>query len=438
MDGSTFKSVYVARRIEDDKRNSVAIKEFRDRGINGLMRCSITESHITAKPEKILLAYQIYKANFCWFMQATYDQKVYRPENHRFGINMPVLGEKLCLPAAPLRGAVSFRDLEVTEGQLNAIIDLAQLKIISGEGKKGWYAVSILEPEAISILTAAKVNLNTLSAPEGFYSVSAAIAYYDIIDIISLAAMTQHYPLRKEAMMEQDDWHVIVKGELLDRVKKVKRTSLPIDTFISEVDDYESRHKPMDIDDDDTTMVGTTPAPSTVPLPGGDDDEADRSHPSGDPDTPVYIKEYHGLTFSHGTPGKVFGKPSPRHIENAYGPASAVPFEDGRLFPYFPNLLNDDPTFIPRTLLKTHFFRTLGSDRKKAEAHFQQIKKGQSEWNKTARGKALMHMLFIADMAIESGARPYFIIDRNEYLGGVLLGDAFRVHAYNKWVGPQK
>jgi hypothetical protein len=141
-------------------------------------------------------------------------------------------------------------------------------------------------------------------------------------------------------------------------------------------------------------------------------------------------------TLTHKADGwlnEVFiAKPSKYPSTVNWGLPSEVPNASGILFPYFHGLIAGDSAFV-RDVITRRFFRNLGGDPREA---YRSFRKEFGTFPNTAHGKALTHILLGVDLALTAQARLYLLFSEDQYLGYVLLGEAFKVYINGEWVSP--
>lgn len=142
-----------------------------------------------------------------------------------------------------------------------------------------------------------------------------------------------------------------------------------------------------------------------------------------------------GITMS-GQDSLVFAKPSPGRAENNFGPITSIPESPGLLFPYFDGMLHSDFNIIPEITIR-RFFRVLGASRQECEEHYSEMRRGFNSIATCKEGIALGHILKVVDLCLEGQGRPYIVIDRNDYVGFVILGAGFSIITPSKWYESQ-
>lgn len=128
-------------------------------------------------------------------------------------------------------------------------------------------------------------------------------------------------------------------------------------------------------------------------------------------------------------------KPSPLPSSTSWGQANQVPSRSGLLFPYFEGMLNPDVKYV-RDVIGRRFFRNLGDSVTDPRQAYVELRETLGIAVTTPQGIALGHVLCGIDLALETQTQAFFVFDRSEYRGFVLLGEEFKVQIHGKWYAP--
>lgn len=92
-------------------------------------------------------------------------------------------------------------------------------------------------------------------------------------------------------------------------------------------------------------------------------------------------------------------------------------------------------TNVFRKFIFDYAFRLCGDgDKVDAQEGFRDFKRGWNDLMATESGEAMAHLVKCAELAIESQARLYVIMDGDEYLGCSILGSGFAIYNGSSWV----
>lgn len=118
-------------------------------------------------------------------------------------------------------------------------------------------------------------------------------------------------------------------------------------------------------------------------------------------------------------------KPSeqPPHL---YGPYTSVPTLPGLLFPYFPEMVENDYNYVS-AVVKEYFLESLGDTRDEILSVYKDFKASMGSVAATESGRILQHLFLGVSLAIRAQARMYPILDGRRYLGFTLHGWYFTV-----------
>lgn len=118
-------------------------------------------------------------------------------------------------------------------------------------------------------------------------------------------------------------------------------------------------------------------------------------------------------------------KPSdqPEHI---FGSSLEVPTLPGLLFPYFPEMMENDHNYVA-TIIKEYFLESLADTRDEILAVYKDVKGSMGSIAQTETGRVLQHLFSGISLAIRGQARIFPILDNRRYLGYTLHGWYFTV-----------
>jgi len=118
-------------------------------------------------------------------------------------------------------------------------------------------------------------------------------------------------------------------------------------------------------------------------------------------------------------------KPSeqPPHV---YGPYTHVPTLPGLLFPYFPDMMENDYNYVA-AVVKEYFLESLGDTRDEILSVYKDFKASMGSVAATESGRILQHVFMGISLAIRAQARMFPILDGRRYLGFTLHGWYFTV-----------
>lgn len=129
-------------------------------------------------------------------------------------------------------------------------------------------------------------------------------------------------------------------------------------------------------------------------------------------------------------------KPSPKPSKSSWGTPGEVPFHGGLLFPYFEGLLAQDTAGL-RNLIASLFFRNFGQAGTDARDAFSDMRSKLGTFASTSAGIAMTHVLKGVELALQSQTHLFLLFDESDYLGFVLLGEAFSVCLRGTWTSPK-
>lgn len=132
-----------------------------------------------------------------------------------------------------------------------------------------------------------------------------------------------------------------------------------------------------------------------------------------------------GLWFGSSDDTVPKAKPSiaPDHVWGSYAEVPTLP---GLLFPYFPDMMENDYNYVS-AVVKEHFLECLGDTRDEILSVYKDFKGSMGAVAATETGRVLQHMFLGISLAIRAQARMFPIIKEKRYLGFTLHGWYFSV-----------
>lgn len=127
-----------------------------------------------------------------------------------------------------------------------------------------------------------------------------------------------------------------------------------------------------------------------------------------------------------------YAKPAPFYPQINYGEISKIPNFPGYILPWFP-ALHEPSSNIILLVMRKYFFRLIqNNDKSEWSAYVQGVQK----WYRTDLGKAITHILYCLQAALESQARLFIILSKGHYQGSVIQGYKFNLMYNEKILSP--
>lgn len=128
-------------------------------------------------------------------------------------------------------------------------------------------------------------------------------------------------------------------------------------------------------------------------------------------------------------------KPAPYFPSINIGPVRDVPALPGYCFKYFRGLTDPSEKAIISVVMR-RFRKSFGPDYSSNLANYCKWAEGVRNWYRTDVGKALAHLLFVFDVALESQARCFAMFAESRYVGATVQGFKFQITKDHKLVLP--
>jgi hypothetical protein len=395
----TSMTLYLGRAISGGI-SGVSI-EYESRGIEDVKTSSISDMGIYAKPINDSDLYHSYVVNFPAFMRASIlQEKIISGQ-----VSYPIVLSKKdrVLPIRCPKAVFTFKnplDATITNKLLAAV---GAVRADSLGKDKAVYILEKPELRKIGLLKKAGANPYTSSSAT-MTNLSGAEAFLYVVDIIVAACSTHYYSTNPEDELCGPE---VVEIQDLEDAMEELTVEEKVDMDVDEEGE---------IQDPATTVVVKKTVTKTITRT----------------EEKISLKRKKITSKS-----RIIARPSPWYPQNCFGSPSGVPFQDGLVFPYFRGQLQDDTRYFPRTLSKPQWFRACdASDHASVRNAHKRFSKANNDWAKTEAGKILQHHFLAVDMAVESGARPFFVYEHEEYMGFCLLGGGFRVFLHDVWNSP--
>jgi hypothetical protein len=129
-------------------------------------------------------------------------------------------------------------------------------------------------------------------------------------------------------------------------------------------------------------------------------------------------------------------KPAPLRPDVNYGEPSATPFFPGYVLPYFPGIIEPSKHCIIN-VIRRFFLGCLADSKEKSTDAWYEWVRGVDKWYQTAAGKAVTHILFNIQTALEAQARVFLYIRNREYIGSAILGFGSGIMVEGKSILPE-
>jgi hypothetical protein len=129
-------------------------------------------------------------------------------------------------------------------------------------------------------------------------------------------------------------------------------------------------------------------------------------------------------------------KPAPLRPDVGYGEPSSTPNFPGYIMPYFSGLVEPSKQTIIH-VVRRYFLGCIADSREKSTDAWYDWCRGVDKWYQTGSGKAVAHILFNIQTALESQARVFLYLRNSEYLGCSILGYGSGIMVDGKFVTPE-
>jgi hypothetical protein len=386
-------SVYLARNVQANHTHVL----FLQRGLNGLAPTQLSVLNLKGFPIIREIAHDAYSANIDMFVAATIrvEKLIVSAEGAHIKLSrtvLPIAHPPVCfVPAVPMN-----------PDQLTALLKkIEKLRPeVSTQGNTKVITLQSMTPIAIDYIE--RIALENSHGGKGSIPFRTYKALLHLETCLLGFLATNTYPAFSKRDEDMDDTPAAAEsGDRLLLQGGFRRRMPDSDVMIK-------RRKVM---------------------MGGDDIEAVKDTVT-DEDPDAYEDE---LCLDGSV---IVAKPSPIPPTFNFGDVSKCPSNlPGLTFPWFPRMNLPDKVSL-RTLFTTLFLRTLGNDHESIKAEYKKWRADIEPICETDLGMAYSHLMTGMKLSLETQTRLYCIIQRNQYVGFVLLGAKFSLFNGTTWIQP--